>query len=269
MNRIIGWLKCNIFQLQKKEGKNMKLTKINISKAELLSIPEKELELFIQLTNFNNDVNILQKLMVISGNSREKASQNEIVGRSLSSQGLFFMRIQAGKLYEGWNMLDKHFFNNKVFSLEYNKNGSFKGKEALSNIKNYFRGNNFIKEIRNKYAFHYSKESSEKMMKQIANAPDLEIFEIYLSEESGNCFYSIAHDLLNTSILEDINSGDKAKAMDKFFQEIISTTKYFLDFTQDCILVISKKYLQLNCEEVQIPDPPSLDDITLPFFVKR
>ena len=30
----------------------MKLTKINISKAELLSIPEKELELFIQLTNF-------------------------------------------------------------------------------------------------------------------------------------------------------------------------------------------------------------------------
>jgi len=75
----------------------MKLTKINISKAELLSISKKELELFIQLTNFYNDVNILQKLMVISGNSREKASQNEIVGRSLSSQGLFFMRIQAGK----------------------------------------------------------------------------------------------------------------------------------------------------------------------------
>ena len=84
----------------------MKLTKINISKAELLSIPEKELELFIQLTNFHNDVNILQKLMVISGNSREKASQNEIVGSSLSSQGLFFMRIQAGKLYEGRSMIN-------------------------------------------------------------------------------------------------------------------------------------------------------------------
>jgi len=93
----------------------VKLKKIQILKDKLLSIPEKELELFIQLTNFYNDINILQKLMVISGNSREIAAQNEIVGRSLSSQGLFFMRIQAGKLYEGRSMLDKHFFNNKIF----------------------------------------------------------------------------------------------------------------------------------------------------------
>ena len=240
-----------------------------MSKDELLSIPEKELELFIQLTNFYNDVNILQKLMVISGNSREKASQNEIVGRSLSSQGLFFMRIQAGKLYEGRSMLDKHFFNNKTFSIEYNKKGSSKGKGALSNIKKYFRGNNIIKQIRDKYAFHYSKESSEKMMKQIDNAPELEIFEIYLSEEIGNCFYSIAQDLLNSSILDEMGSDDWAKAMNRFFQEIMDVTKWFLDFTQDCVGIISKKYLQINYEEVQIPEPPSLDDITLPFFVKR
>ncbi|GAI02483.1 unnamed protein product, partial [marine sediment metagenome] len=142
-------------------------------------------------------------------------------------------------------------------------------KEALSNIKKYFGKNNFIKKIRNNYAFHYSKESSEKMIKQIANAPELEIFEIYLSEEIGNCFYSIAHDLLNSSILEDIDSNNWPKAMDKFFQEIMDVTKWFLNFSQDCILVISKKYLQMNYEEVQIPEPLSLDDITLPFFVKR
>lgn len=247
----------------------MKLVKIQMSKDELLSIPEKELELFIQLTNFYNDVNILQKMMYISGNSREIASQNEIVGRSLSSQGLFFMRIQAGKLYEGRKMLVEHFFNDKVLSVEYNKNGSSKGKEALSNIKNYFGRNNFIKQIRNEYAFHYSKESSGKMMKQITNAPDLEIFEIYLSEENGNCFYSIAHDLLNSSILEDIDSNNWPKAMDKFFQEIMDVTKWFLNFTLDCTRVISEKYLQMNYEEVQIPEPQKLNDIRLPFFIRR
>jgi len=247
----------------------MKLTKINISKAELLSISKKELELFIQLTNFYNDVNILQKLMVISGNSREKASQNEIVGRSLSSQGLFFMRIQSGKLYEGWKMLGIHFFNNEIFSKEYHKKGSPQSKKNLFKLKKYFGKNNLIENIRNNYAFHYSKESSNNMVKQIINAPDLEIFEIYLSKEYGNCFYSIAHDLLNTSILEDIGSNNWPKAMNKLFQEIIDTTKYFLDFTQDCIRVISEKYLQLNYEEVQISEPSSLDDITLPFFVRR
>lgn len=247
----------------------MKLTKLQISKNELLSMPKKELELFIQLTNFYNDVNILQKLMVISGNSREKASQNEIVGRSLSSQGLFFMRIQAGKLYEGWKMLGIHFFNNEVFSKEYNKKGSPQSKKNLSKLKRYFGKNNLIENIRNNYAFHYSEKSSNNMIQQIVEANNLEIFEMYLSEENGNCFYSIAHDLLNTSILEDIGSNNWPKAMNKLFQEIIDTTKYFLDFTQDCIRVISEKYLKMNREEVQIPEPSSLDDITLPFFVKR
>jgi len=247
----------------------MKLTKINISKAELLSIPEKELELFLQLTNFYNDVNILQKLMVISNNSREKASQNEIVGISLSSQGLFFMRIQAGKLYEGWKMLGEHFFNNQTFSEEYYKKGSPQSQKNLTTLKKYFGKNNLIENVRNTYTFHYSKESSKNMLEQIIKARDLEIFEIYLSEEYGNCFFSIAHDLLNTSILDDIEPNNWPKAMNKFFQEIIDNTKYFLDFTQDCIRVISEKYLKMNYEEIQIPEPSSLNNITLPFFVKR
>jgi hypothetical protein len=247
----------------------MKLTKLQISKNELLSIPEEELELFIQLTNFYNDVNILQKLMAISGISREKANNNKIVKMSLSSQALFFMRIQAGKLYEGWKMLGEHFFNNKTFSEGYHKKGSSQSKENLSKLKKYFGKNNLIENVRNTYTFHYSKESSKNMVKQIINAPDLESFEMYLSGEYGNCFYSIAHDLLNTSILEDIDSDDQAKAMKKYFQEIMDVTKWFLNFSQDCILVISKKYLQMKPEEVQIPEPPSLDDITLPFFVKR
>ena len=247
----------------------MKLFKLQISKDELLSIPEKELELFIQLTNFYNDVNILQKLMFISGNSREKANNNKIVKMSLSSQSLFFMRIQVGKLYEGWNMLGKHFFNNKTFSIEYNKKGSSRSKKNLSKLKIFFGKDSLFENIRNNYAFHYSKESSSNMVKQIINAPDLEIFEIYLSEEYGNCFFSIANDLLNTSILEDIDSNNWSKAMKEYFQKILDVTKQFLDFTQDCILVISNKYLQLKCEEVQIPEPQSLDDITLPFFVKR
>jgi len=248
---------------------NMKLTKINLSKAELLSIPEKELELFIQLMNFYNDVNILQKLMVISGNSREEASKNKIVGRSLNSQGLFFLRIQAGKLYEGWNMLGKHFFNNKKFSQEYNKKGSSQSKKNLLKLKKSFGKGNLLENIRNNYAFHYSKKSSNNMVKQIINASDSEIFEIYFSEEYGNCFFSITHDLLNISILEDIEPNNWSKAMNDFFQEILDTTKYFLDFSQDCIRIVLEKYLIMNYEEIEIPEPLSINDITLPFFVKR
>jgi len=237
----------------------MKLRKLIISKAELLSIPEKELALFIQLTNFNNDINILQKLMVIAGNSRDKAAENEIVGRSLSSQSMFFMRIQAGKLYEGSNMLSKNIFKNKTFSEHYNKEGSSKGGKSLSNLKRYFGKENLIKNIRNIYAFHYSQESLNNMLMQLSNAPDSEIFEMYFAKESGNCFYPIAHDLLNSSILEEINSNDWAKAMNDFFQEIIDVTKWFLDFTSDCIRVIAEKYFKLEYEEVEI----------LPFFVRR
>lgn len=247
----------------------MKLFKLQISKDELLSIPEKELELFIQLTNFYNDVNILQKMMVISGISREKANNNKIVEMSLSSQALFFMRIQAGKLYEGWNMLGEHFFNNETFSEEYHKKGSSQSKENLSKLKKYFGKNNLIENVRNNYTFHYSKKSSENMVKEIVNAPDSKIYKAYLSEENCNCFFEIAHDLLNFSILKEIDFDNQAKAMDDFFQQIMDTTKRFLDFAQDCIMVIYKKYLKLNMEEVQIPDPQNYRDITLSFFMKR
>lgn len=247
----------------------MKLAKINFSKAELLSIPKKDLEFFIQLMNFFNEANILQKLMVISGNSREEASKNEVIARSLSSQGLFFMRIQAGKLYEGWNMLNTHFFNNKTFSQEYNKKGSSQSKKSLSKLKESFGRGNLLKKIRNIYAFHYSKESSNNMIKQIENAPDSEMFELYFSDEYGNCFLSLAHDLLNSSILEDIEPGNWRKAMNDLFQEILDITKYFLDFLQDCIRVIFEKYLQNEYEEIEILEPLSITDIKLPFFVKR
>ncbi len=266
MNKIMKFL-CKLFNYKK--GEIVKLFKLQISKDELLSIPKKELELFIQLTNFYNDVNILQKMMVISGISREKANNNKIVEMSLSSQALFFIRIQAGKLYEGWKMLGIHFFNNEIFSKEYNKKGSPQSKKNLSKLKKYFGKNNLIENIRNNYAFHYSEKSSNNMIQQIAEANNLKFFEMYYSKEYANCFYSIAHDLLNFSILKEINSSDQAKAMDDFFQQIMDTTKQFLDFTQDCIGVISKKYLQLNCEEVQIPEPQNLNDIRFPFFVKR
>lgn len=247
----------------------MKLTKLLISKAELLSIPEKERALFIQLTNFNNDINILQKLMVIAGNSRDMADQNDIVGRSLSSQALFFMRIQTGKLYEGRKILCDYFYKNKTFSQEYNKEGSPQGKANLNLLKKYFGKKNLLKNIRNIYTFHYSKESSKNMLKQLSKVPDSEIFEMYFAKESGNCFFPIAHDLLNSAILEEINSDVWAKAMNDFFQEILDITKCFLAFISDCIKVIAEKYLNLKIEEVEIPEPPSLNDITLPFFVRR
>jgi len=85
----------------------------------------------------------------------------------------------------------------------------------------------------------------------------------------NNLSFSIAHDLLNSSILDDIDSNNWPKAMNKFFQEILDVTKWFLDFAQDCILVISKMYLQMNYEEIQIPEPQNLNDIRLPFFIKR
>ena len=57
--------------------------------------------------------------------------------------------------------------------------------------------------------------------------------------------------------------------MNDFFQEILDITKYFLDFLQDCIRVIFEKYLEKNYEVIEIPEPLSINDIKLPFFVKR
>ena len=242
----------------------MKLSEINIPKSKLDTIPEIEQVFFIQLMQFLNELNILQKCTIVSSNGL--ASLTTIEKRSQISQAHFFIRILAGKLYEGWKMIGKNFLETQLSS-EYENLLSQKGKESLLELKVYFKDkNNLVRLIRDKFAFHYDKE---KIKEEIDKIPQEELLEMYISEHRVNCLYSISDTVVNWSILNSLDSSNSQQAMDILIGDIaIKVSGWFREFCGDCVCIIVKK-LDLNSTEIVIPDPPSTDEVKLSYFVKR
>jgi hypothetical protein len=53
--------------------------------------------------------------------------------------------------------------------------------------------------------------------------------------------------------------------MDEIIRDV---SRWFLDFGGECLLVIVKK-LNIDSLKEEIPDPPLLRELRLPFFVKK
>jgi len=242
----------------------MKLCKINIHKSKLDTIPKIEQVFFIQLMQFLNELNVLQKCVIVSNNELE--SLTTIEKRGQISQAQFFIRTLAGKLNEGWKMIGKNFFETQLSS-EYENLLSQKGKESLSELIVHFKDeNNLVRLIRNKFAFHYDKE---KIKEEIDKIPQEKLLEMHIFEHRVNCLYSMSDTIVNWSILNSINSSNSQQAMDILIGDIaIKVSGWFREFCGDCVLIIVKK-LELNSTEIEIPEPPLIDDVKLPYFVKR
>lgn len=244
----------------------MKLSKIEISKKNMASIPEPERRFFILITNVLNDVNMLFKLTILSNKHRE----NIIELKAQESLTFFILVLLAGKLWEGWKMLGKEFFGSKL-SMQYDPVLSSKAKVALQNLKDYFgKGDNLINFIRNKVGFHY--KHGDEILEILDESSDEERFELYLSQAQGNCFYYMATILTSSLILTRINRSDLPKALDSFFEQIVSQVSEWLQiFLQDCLILITKKYLDAKYEitEIDITGPPSINEVNIPYFLMK
>lgn len=241
----------------------MELLNLKLSKAELLAIPQEERIFFVQLTNFADEINILQKVIYYSS----KQTDNEVIRRAQICQSLFFIRILAGKLFEGWEFLGSHFFGAKL-SKEYEKALTGIGRNCLKKLKQYFDKNNVINLIRNEFAFHYSSVSSKKINQVILDADDSENFEIFLSESHGNCLYYLSHVLVNSAILRHTGSPTLEEAADKLLKEITKVASCFSEFIGDCLTIVIKKYFGRKHGQIQIP-ASYVNEVSLPYFVMK
>ena len=242
----------------------MELFKVEIPMLKLSSIPENEQVFFVQMGSLLNDLSMLQKLTVFSTNIK---TANQVVRAAQNLQTLSLIRIQAGKLHEGWNALQKN-FSNKRFSQKYL--GKLTPSEKLSYDKamTYFDGKkSLISWIRNNFAFHYFTKP-RTIRKLIDEVPDSEIFEMFMSDIYGNCIFSMSDTLINFAILKYTGITDTNKAMEKLLRDVKEITKCFGHFLGRFLLVFTEKYLGLQSTKVEIPDPPNINKVILPYFIK-
>lgn len=244
----------------------MKIYSIPVSKAKLDKIPETERVFYFHMGHLRNEVRILLNLLVWS-NSR--ATDNPILNDINFSQTFILSGLLAGKLREGWELIEKVYFATKL-SLAIGNGLPEKAKTSLERLKKYFGKKNLIHDLRNAFGFHYDRPLIAAQLSAIEESDNL---RIYMAEKSANVFYQMSEIIVGSAMLEATEPGNFVGAAKKLTKEVTDTALQFIDFCDGCLEHMTGHYLGrdaegLNAEKIEIPDPPNRSEVVLPFFAR-
>ena len=243
---------------------NVRIHKSKIRLTDLRKIPEKERALFVLLGHLVNELNVLNKTFYLCSQFKEEPKWRT---HAHISQALVFARVLVGKLYEGWELLRKGYFESQI-SIRYDENLNEEAKEGLGKLKQYFGRDNLIKEIRNNFAFHYSVEDAKSVLGHELNEEEL---LMYLAENNGNTLYYFSEYVVNYALLEAIVKGDPGKALERLIDESAQVVSWFNNLASGIMVHITEEYLlgsdgRLTLEPIELGQLPVAEKIEIPYF---
>lgn len=244
----------------------MKLQQVRISKRKLASLPENEQALLVQAMQLLNEIDILSRLIAFTMNGKK---DNPVLVKAETSQAMFLLRLQMGIMNEGWKLIKNKFRRNRA-ARDYVKKLSEPARQSLDKMKGYFSANggkNIITSTRNQFAFHYC-EPAEKIAKEISGADSTKDFEIYRSDSHYIFLFTLSDAIIHSAMLQGFHS-EGLEAFRRLAEETNQVRQWFHDFLFPCIDLILKKKLVWRSTDVEIPEPPHIGDVKLPFFVMR
>lgn len=249
------------------EQQTVKVSKIRITKSDLLSMCENERVFFIQSGDLLNDLNVFSKLLIFCMN-RQRAGKG-VMKTARDVQTMCLIRILVGKLHEGWKLIDKWYYGSGV-SRKYDGLLKQSAKNAVDEIKIYFSKTNLISEIRNSLAFHYGpkkpEEWREKVRVLIEKMQASQVLEVYVSKAQGNCLFPMSNESVILDILQLTGESNNRQAWKKLRVDIKKVINWFINFLNDYHLVCAEQYLGLKaCGQEEIP-APSIKNVYLPYF---
>lgn len=244
----------------------MKIEKITITRNQLNLLPEKERVFFVQLGHFANELSVLIKLLVFS----ENKSDIEVVKKAYFMQESIVVRLSAGKLFEGWQLLQKNYFATKL-SKKYDKILPINGQKVLSNLKKYFGTKNVIADIRNNFSFH--NPSFDEVSKQLKAIPNNTEFELFIGEDYASTNYYMAEQIISNTMLNYVKKSTLQQAMNEIIKDLAEVSSWFLPFCRYIMLTFLDEFVgpsneKLKLEEIEMKTEGYIKEITIPFFVK-
>lgn len=248
---------------------DIKLLKLRFKKSDFDVLTSDEQVFVTHLTCLLTETMILKKLLLISGNNLH--TKKDLYLTASRVQSLFFLRLLASKLYEGWNILQNSFFrrphpDQSSLKDTYEPKLSDQGKKALDEIRKYFgRGDTLLEDLRNKYSFHYDRKKIADTLKNFNKDAE---FEIILAEEAGNCMYVFSDNLVAMSILDSIDAPNHQTAMDILYRETFLVAGWFDRFSHAILELIIEK-CGYEDEDLLLQDVPCASDFDIPFFLTR
>ena len=240
----------------------MELTRIAIDKEKLFSLDESEITLFLGLGHLTNEINATTKLLYWSANATTDQEANEKGQLSLM---FFLIRLLAGKLYEGWVLLSKHYFNSKL-SKDYHKIINETASTAIKSLKKYFGPKNASKIIRNNFSYHYSPDEVSKYLRDF----DGDLLAFLHEETAPNSLFDFAESTLLQALLNLLSENGIETSIKGLSNEFIDVSLWFSQASDGIMAsIIDKnkgKLLVSEPEKIEVENLLKFDEIEIPWF---
>lgn len=241
----------------------MDIVKVSIPKVVLDQVPPTEKNFIASISYMTNQICLLQKLLLIA-NKPQVRNEVEESGNVMTIG--FLLRMLAGHVNEGWELIQKAYFKAKL-SKTYEGKLPEAGSTALSSMKEYFKNKNLVRTVRSRFAFHVPTDHLESALEK-----DTEPLEFYFAEATGNCLYMGAEALAMWELIEAAGGGDHAAGMDKFFEEVLNVSRWYTTFANNCLQVffdgIGMENEGLTRKTIQIEEVAEWAELRLPYLVE-
>lgn len=244
--------------------KTLKVFHISFSKEDLDCIPEDEAAFLLQIGGLIQEVISLQKFVYMSSHG----AHNHVQRVAENAQAMYFYRLLAGNLFEGWKLLTERHQEYRITIAKYKPKLPPIAKSAFEKLKQYFSDkNNACERIRNKFSHHHD---YGEILKIIRKWPKGDKLDFYLSEKHANCRYIASDTVTTLAMLGTTELKEVEQNLDALLKEIGDLAGAFIEVVSEYLSLIMgeiSKAKKIEGNEISIPNVPSLDEMRLHYFV--
>ena len=234
------------------------------TRKDLDVISKDEAVFLLQIGGLMHEVISLQKYIYMSIHNVD----NPIERMAENAQVMYFYRLLAGTIFEGWQLLTKRHNEYRIIIAKYKNKLDTVAETAFNKLQEYFSDkNNSCERIRNKFSHHHDYREIVKIFNKWPKNDEL---EIYLSETHANCRYAASDIVTNLSMLGTIELKDMQPKLDNLIKEIDETARAFIVVISQYLSIIFQEIVEkkkLMGQEMKINNVPSLRDLRLRYFV--
>ncbi len=260
----------------------LQLHQLALTNKQLAAIPAPDRLFFLLFTNQANEYVMFRKLMIYAAQSIPRLS-GETEQLVSNFQMLSLLRSLAGKLFEGWNLIDKRFVKTNAY-LGYREYGAM--TKSLDKIQGYFNvKNNLIKTIRNDYAHHnaMTEEELHNLLKSFGDEYSFSFIFGSINPARGyqgiNTYFLGSEEIISAAVLEQatLAPGVEDTLMSRLrvlIEDILGIAAEFDEFTQQYVNAFFRKHTGQSFDDavknqsakVEDVSVRNLSEITLPFY---
>jgi hypothetical protein len=242
----------------------IKLLHISFLKKEFDCIPHDEQAFLLQVGGLIHEIISLQKYIMMSSRGVDDPVQRT----AENAQAMYFCRMLAGCLYEGWELLTKRHNEYRIIRAKYKPKLDEIAQEALKKLERYFNNsNNACERIRNKFSHHHDYGEILKMLKKW---PEDDKLEIYISELLGNCRYMASDIVTNLAMLGTTDQIDFEIMLPELIKEILGIAKAFMELVSEYLSLILQEITKktgIKGKWIEITNVASLNEVRILYFV--